>query len=124
MVVEDGDAGTSLNLIAGRAGTSKGVVTHHFRSKDEILREVVTRFFEQGGEHMEARIQAEESAIGRITVWITSELEFFAGGRAQHSRRDLEADDTLAFAQHASAGLLEPFLTRSTQETPPPTDRQ
>ncbi len=67
--------------ITEQADISKGVITYHFSGKDEILREVVTRFFEQGWEYMEPRIRAERTATGQVRAWVRSELEFFGGRR-------------------------------------------
>ncbi len=80
-VAEFGYARTSLARIAEQADISKGVITYHFSGKDEILREVVTRFFEQGWEYMEPRIRAERTATGQVRAWVRSELEFFGGRR-------------------------------------------
>lgn len=80
-VAELGYARTSLARIAEKAGISKGVITYHFSSKDEILRLVVTRFFEQGWSYMEERITAQATAAGQIRAWIGSELEFFGAHR-------------------------------------------
>ncbi|MFI6483653.1 TetR/AcrR family transcriptional regulator [Nonomuraea sp. NPDC050663] len=83
VVAELGYARTSLARIAERAGISKGVITYHFDSKDEILRLVVTRFFARGWQHMEERISAQESAAGQVRAWIGSELEFFGAHRTE-----------------------------------------
>ncbi|GAA2042949.1 hypothetical protein GCM10009720_24600 [Yaniella flava] len=80
-VAELGYAQTSLARIADRAQISKGVITYHFATKDEILRLVVTQFFEQGWEFMEGRILTQDTALGQLLAWIGAELEFFAAHR-------------------------------------------
>lgn len=82
-VAAEGYAKTSLTRIAQQAGTSKGVITYHFASKDEILRLVVTQFFEHAWEYMEQRIIREETAAGQIRAWISAELEYCADHRTQ-----------------------------------------
>jgi AcrR family transcriptional regulator len=44
---ESGFAKTTVEEIARTAGVSKGLVYHHFRSKDEVLRAVLDRTLEQ-----------------------------------------------------------------------------
>ena len=47
---ESGFAKTTVEEIAHTAGVSKGLVYHHFRSKDEVLRSVLERTLEQWNE--------------------------------------------------------------------------
>lgn len=82
-VAELGYARTSLSRIADHAGISKGVITYHFATKDEILRLVVTQFFDQGWQFMEERIVEQQSALGQIRAWISGEMEFYTGHRSQ-----------------------------------------
>ncbi len=83
VVAEVGYAHTTLARIAEKAGISKGVITYHFASKDEILRLVVTRFFEQGWQYMEPQITAQKTAAGKVRAWIGAELEFFGAHRTE-----------------------------------------
>lgn len=105
VVAEAGYARASLARIAEHAGISKGVLTYHFSSKDEILREVVTGFFNRGWERMEARIEAEETAIGKVRAWIGAELDFFAGHRVEFlAMSDIVANHRGQDGEHAYAG--------------------
>lgn len=108
-VAEFGYAQTSLARIADTAGISKGVITYHFKTKDEILRLVVTRLFDQAWAYMEPRITAEATAVGQIQAWIRTELEYFGSHRTEFlamsdivaNHRDAEGDH--AFAQEFDA---------------------
>lgn len=82
-VAEVGYAKASLARIAQQAGISKGVITYHFATKDEILRLVATQFFESAWAYMEQRIAREETAGGQLRAWIGAELEYFAEHRTQ-----------------------------------------
>lgn len=82
-MAEVGYAHTSFARIAEKAGISKGVITYHFTSKDEILRLVVAQFFDRGWAYMEPRIAAEATAAGQVRAWIGSELEFFGAHRTE-----------------------------------------
>ena len=57
-VAEYGYANASLARIAERADVSKSVISYHFDGKDELLTQMVTRFFQETWEHMERRIEA------------------------------------------------------------------
>ncbi|RZU62767.1 TetR/AcrR family transcriptional regulator [Zhihengliuella halotolerans] len=104
-VAELGYAKTSLARIAEKAGISKGVITYHFGSKDEILRLVATQFFDRCWQYMEPRILAEETAIGQVKVWVGSQLEYFSTHRveflamAEIMTNHRGGDGTLAYAE-------------------------
>ncbi|RSN54143.1 TetR/AcrR family transcriptional regulator [Actinomadura sp. WAC 06369] len=83
VVAEAGYANASLSRIAERAGISKSVITYHFSGKDDLLRTVVTGFFDRVWTHMEARISAEPTALGQVRAWIGAQLEYFAAHRTE-----------------------------------------
>lgn len=103
-VAELGYAKTSLARIAATAGISKGVITYHFKTKDEILRLVATRFFDQAWAYMEPRIEAESTAAGQIQAWIRTELEYFRAHRTEYlAMSDIVANHRDAEGDHAFA---------------------
>ncbi|WP_199041958.1 TetR/AcrR family transcriptional regulator [Glycomyces salinus] len=107
VVAEAGYAQTSLARIAERAGISKGVITYHFTSKDEILRLVATQFFDRGWQYMESRIAAQETAAGQVRAWIGSELEFFGAHRTEFlAMSDIMANHRSEDGSHAYAAEL------------------
>lgn len=83
VVAEVGYAKASLARIAQHAGISKGVVTYHFRNKDEILNRLVNDYFERGWAFMEVRISAEPSALGQVRAWVGAQLDFYARNRTE-----------------------------------------
>ncbi|TDC47749.1 TetR/AcrR family transcriptional regulator [Actinomadura sp. KC345] len=83
VVGEAGYAGTSLARIAQKAGISKSVISYHFSGKEEILRLVVSEFFERVWQHMEARIRTESTATGAVHAWIEAQTEFFGAHRTE-----------------------------------------
>lgn len=104
VVAEVGYARTSFARIAEKAGISKGVITYHFDSKDEILRLVATQFFEQGWQHMEAQISAQETAAGQVRAWIGAQLEFFGSHRTEFlAMSDIMANHRSEDGSHAYA---------------------
>ncbi|ACZ31097.1 transcriptional regulator, TetR family [Xylanimonas cellulosilytica DSM 15894] len=107
VVAEVGYARTSFARIAAKAGISKGVITYHFDSKDEILRLVATEFFAEGWRYIEARIAAEETAAGQVRAWIGSELEFFGAHRTRFlAMSDIIANHRTEDGSHAYASEL------------------
>lgn len=83
VVAEVGYARASLARIAQHAGISKGVVTYHFRSKDEILSHLVNDYFERGWAFMEERILVEPTALGQVHAWVGAQLDFYARNRRE-----------------------------------------
>src|SRR5690625_4952350 len=74
-VAEVGYAKASLARIAQRGGISKGVLTYHFATKDEMLRLAATQFFDDAWAYMAPRITAADSADSKIPAWIRDEFE-------------------------------------------------
>jgi TetR/AcrR family fatty acid metabolism transcriptional regulator len=75
-IAEMGFARASVDQIARRAGVSKGVISYHFPSKEEIVDAVIEKVVAAGRMYMEPRIMAETSAAGRLRAYIESDLEF------------------------------------------------
>ena len=80
-IAELGFAQASVDQIARRVGVSKGVITYHFPTKDEIVDAVVAKVGAAGRSYMEPRILAETSAAGRLRAYIESNLEFIDRNR-------------------------------------------
>jgi TetR/AcrR family transcriptional regulator, fatty acid metabolism regulator protein len=80
-IAEMGFAQASIDQIAKRVGVSKGVITYHFPSKEEIVDAVVAKVTAAGRSYMEPRIMAETSAAGRLRTYIEADLEFIDANR-------------------------------------------
>ena len=76
IIAEMGFAKASVDQIAKLAGVSKGVITYHFPSKQEIVDAVIEKVVTAGRAYMEPRLMAETSAAGRLRAYIESNLEF------------------------------------------------
>jgi TetR/AcrR family fatty acid metabolism transcriptional regulator len=81
VLYESGFAATSLAAIAERIGVSKGVISYHFASKDELLREVVADVLTEAGQYMRPRIEAAGSALDALRVYVTSNLSYISAQR-------------------------------------------
>jgi AcrR family transcriptional regulator len=80
-IADLGFANASIDQIAKRAGISKGVITYHFPSKEEIVDAIVEKVLGAGRAYMEPRIIVETSAAGRLRAYIESHLEFMDAHR-------------------------------------------
>jgi len=62
---EKGFLGASTREIARRAGTNQGLITYHFKSKDELWRAAANSIFERLGSQLAERLDALELADPR-----------------------------------------------------------
>jgi len=62
---EKGFHGASTRDIAERAGTNQGLITYHFRSKDELWRAAADRIFGMLGERLTEQLSALDSEAPR-----------------------------------------------------------
>ncbi len=101
-IAELGFARASVDQIARRVGVSKGVISYHFPSKDELVGAIVAKVFALGRAYMAPRILAETTAAGRLRAYIESDLEFIDA-----ERTSLIALVEIAFgARHADGSLV------------------
>jgi AcrR family transcriptional regulator len=100
--------GATLDDVARVAGLSKGGLVYHFKSKDELLRALVTDIIDAWREAVIAKLDPEDSAPGRLTrAYIRACL---ADDHDQHELRDaialsvqLATDAQVAAAMNADA---------------------
>jgi TetR/AcrR family transcriptional regulator, fatty acid metabolism regulator protein len=73
----------SLAQIAKRAKVSKGVISYHFKSKDELIEQTAAAIFEAFGAFMGPQIDAETTPRKKLEAIIRSNLAFMQRHR-QH----------------------------------------
>lgn len=83
VLADVGYAAASVARIAQQAEVSKGVVTYHFRSKDELMRRVALRLFQECAAHIEAAGRAALTPADRLRARLSAELEFFGARRVE-----------------------------------------
>ncbi|GGA58024.1 TetR family transcriptional regulator [Pseudoclavibacter endophyticus] len=108
---EVGYAAASVGRIAQRAGVSKGVITYHFASKDEILRRVALTLFEECVLHITAGVPSEMSPAARLRAQLSAELEFFSSRRVEF-RAMVEV-----MSNHREPAFIRAFENVSSDET-------
>jgi AcrR family transcriptional regulator len=80
-IAEVGFGGASLAEIAKRARISKGVISYYFDGKDDLIRQVVTAVYMEGGAFMLPRLAAATTARERLRAYITANVDFMATRR-------------------------------------------
>ena len=80
---EVGYAAASVSRIADRAGVSKGVITYHFATKDEIFRRLAVQLLDGCAAHITDRVPDEMPPALRLRARIHAELEYFASRRIE-----------------------------------------
>jgi TetR/AcrR family transcriptional regulator, fatty acid metabolism regulator protein len=75
-LVEVGYAQSSIAEIARRAGVSKGVVSYHFASKEELLTGVVADLYEEAGAQIGARVERAVTAEEALRGYLEANLGF------------------------------------------------
>jgi AcrR family transcriptional regulator len=98
IAVIDGEsyAVASTERIAKQAGTSKGTVLYHFKSREAIDEAVVRALYDNGAAYMTTRIKAVASARDRLRAYLSSNLRFIAENTAHVNAVHRILDNTSA----------------------------
>jgi AcrR family transcriptional regulator len=75
-IAEVGYGQASLARIAARIGISKGVISYHFASKDDLIKQVVIDVVEAGRAYIVPRVFAESTGQAMLRSYIKSNLAF------------------------------------------------
>src|SRR5690242_19612161 len=78
VIAEDGIGQASLARIAERAGVSKGVVSYHFGSKDELMKQVVIAVYEAGAQAMAPALEAATTPREHLAAYLRSNVAYIA----------------------------------------------
>jgi AcrR family transcriptional regulator len=124
LFAEQGYDGTSLQQIADEMGLTKAAVYYHFRSKVDLLREIVVPSFEA----LEAVVEtaaAAGSRTERITVLITGVVDSLIAHRGRHGI--VQSDPAIAHELDLDLCRFERLLDRAAQvlygDDPTPEER-
>lgn len=75
-IAELGLAQASLAKIAARAGISKGLISYHFQSKDDLIRHVVETVYTAGAAFMVPRLKDSKGATEVLRAYVRSDVAF------------------------------------------------
>jgi len=73
--IQDGYDNASMDKISERAGASKRTVYNHFRSKEDLFRAVLARFFDEIMESKKISYDPQESLEDQLGAFANSKLE-------------------------------------------------
>ncbi|MET7281055.1 TetR/AcrR family transcriptional regulator [Kribbella sp. NPDC005582] len=86
VLAERGFAATSYDAICAAAGlSSKRLISYHFKTKDELLAEVLHRVTADAAELMRPAIEAADGPAAKLAAYIRSNVDFIAT-RPDHVR--------------------------------------
>lgn len=68
---------TSVDDIANAAGTAKGTLYYHFKSKDEILLELMERGIEDFSSTLRKKVETGRDPNEKIDIIIETQLDYF-----------------------------------------------
>lgn len=81
-IAKDGFARTTIAEIARRAGVSTGVITYHFKNKDELLEQCIRRLFEAPNTHVIEKVDTKHTYTLKLTTFIEANIEFMLKNRS------------------------------------------
>jgi AcrR family transcriptional regulator len=93
-----GYARSSLAEIAKRAQISKSIISYYFAGKDDLLRQVVVKLYEEGVAFMAPKIAVEVSPATALRTYIVTNIEYIAA----HVRHINAVAEVLANMRDAS----------------------
>ena len=74
---------TTLNDIAKQAGVSTGVITYHFKNKDDLIEQSIKKLLEAPNSYVVARVDAQSTHPERLRAYILANIEFMRDHRSQ-----------------------------------------
>lgn len=83
VIAELGYPQASIRKIAERVGVAMSVVLYHFKSKDELIEAVVEQMYRTAFLLVGSAVEAEPTAVGKLTAYIRASIEFFDTHRVQ-----------------------------------------
>ncbi|MEV6769362.1 TetR/AcrR family transcriptional regulator [Nocardia sp. NPDC051030] len=75
VIADQGYGNASFAKIAKQAGlSSTGMISYHFKGKDDLIREVVAEFMRLTAVHLTGKMDAETTMAGRLRTYITARI--------------------------------------------------
>lgn len=78
LIAEVGVERASTVAVARRAGVSRGVLTHHFAGRDDLLEAVVAEVYAVAREELAGRVASEGSARAALLTFVGGSIDFYA----------------------------------------------
>jgi AcrR family transcriptional regulator len=77
-IASEGFINTTLADIARRADISKGVISYHFDSKDELINEVIHALLRESYDYIRPRVDAVSPAPDKLSAYVRASFEYMA----------------------------------------------
>lgn len=81
-IAQRGFSGTTLSDIAQQAGVSTGVITYHFRNKDDLMEQSIKKLFEEPNSFVLARVDRATTHRARLRAYIQANVDFMRDHRS------------------------------------------
>ncbi len=81
-IARDGFAQTTIAEIARHAGVSTGVITYHFKNKDELLEQCIRRLFEAPNAYVIEKVDMQHTYTLKLKTFIEANIEFMLKNRS------------------------------------------
>lgn len=82
-IASRGFAHTTLNDIAREAGVSTGVITYHFKNKDDLIEQSIKKLFEAPNAYVIERVEGKETCRDKLRAYIQANIDFMTEHRSQ-----------------------------------------
>ena len=73
----------SLAEIAKEADISKGVISYHFDSKDELIEQTLVTLWAQEGAYIKGLVDAQSTASGKLRAYVSASFEYMEANRSK-----------------------------------------
>ena len=81
-IAERGFSHTTLNDIAKKAGVSTGVITYHFKNKDDLIEQSIKKLLDAPNAYVISRVDKQSTHRDRLRAYITANIEFMREHRS------------------------------------------
>jgi len=82
-IAQRGFSHTTLNDIAKKAGVSTGVITYHFKNKDDLLEQSIKKLLDAPNAYVLSLVDEQSTHRDRLRTYITANIEFMREHRSQ-----------------------------------------
>lgn len=97
-IAQRGFSHTTLNEIAKKAGVSTGVITYHFKNKDDLIEQSIKKLLDAPNAYVISCVDEQSTHRDRLRAYITANIEFMREHRS-HSVALLYSIGSIGSAQ-------------------------
>ena len=113
VIADSGLAAASTVQIALRAGASRGVLTHHFADREELIDAVVSEVYELGRAFVVPIMQAADGPREQVLAFVSASVELYGA----HPEHLAALKEIFAFRRRVGdAHAREPLHTRELRD--------